>query len=435
MSPPTFFFSYARQDDWSNYLNRFFEDLENTVAQWSGHSLQDGPLGTIDQRFPVSEDWATALAEALSHGSAFVMAESPVYYSREDCGKELRAFLRRSAELGIDAKGALTGAKNVIRVRWMPEAAYSLPPHNGIPAILGRIQYVPPQLPDDEDRKEAIKRYVKKGMKGCVDQQPYYTELLDAFAEAIVRSAGTLPPGEAVAFEAEDNAFEFDWCSHFDSPPQDVPLDVDTGEVREPEGLRSVVAFHVTQRPFAAAPDAITFADVLIAENPGRPSAHPVLANLLAELRNAALEENLLLFNAAPAPPLPFDVQRLAGQLRALMDRGVSTLMVIDSQWLLAQPAGVAAALLRQVLDAVPDWSGAVVIADDAASGAETLVPAGGPFGVPGASVLPSGPAQRALDLRRILVETRGRAMRSLASKAADPSTIPLLSAARSRAA
>jgi hypothetical protein len=68
MSLPTFFFSYARQDDWSSYLSRFFEDLENTVAQWCGHSLQDGPLGTIDHRFPMSEDSSAALRDRRGGG-------------------------------------------------------------------------------------------------------------------------------------------------------------------------------------------------------------------------------------------------------------------------------------------------------------------------------------------------------------------------------
>lgn len=436
MSPPTFFFSYARQDDWSNYLSRFFEDLENVVAQWSAHSLKDGgPLGTIDRRFPNPDDWSVKLAEALSRGSAFVMAESPVYYTREDCGKELRAFLRRSAELGIDANGALTGVKNVIRVRWMPEAAYSIPPDNRsrIPAILSRIQYAPPERSGDDDRNKAIRRYVLKGMKNCIDQ-PGYNELLDAFAEAISQSAGTLSEGDEVAFETEENAFDFDWCAHFNAPAQTAPQDAATGKILEPEGLRSVVAFHLTKQPVTAG-DPIGFADMLIAEDPANAPAGPELAGLLAELRHAAVEEHLQLFNVAPAPPLPFDVPRLASQLRAMMDRGVSTLLVVDPQWLLSQPSGTAANLLRQLMDAVPGWFGITVVADSGPDGANTLIPANGPFAVPGAVALPSDPAQRAIELRRILIDARGRALRALGARAGDASALPLLSAVGSRAA
>jgi hypothetical protein len=253
MSPPTFFFSYARQDDWGNYLRRFFYDLEERVASWSGHALGDAPLGTIDIRIPVGEDWSSMLARALSDGSAFVMAETPLYYRRKECGKELRAFLRRSTQLGIDDSGALTGARNVVRVRWLPEAAYSLPLERKtrIPAILSRIEHTPPQDGGDEDRTAAIARYVRKGMGSCVDVAPHYNELLNAFAQAIVAAAGTLPPGEPIEFEDEENAFEIDWREHFQTPPPDLPPPEPAAPsaAREPEGLRSVVAFHITQHP------------------------------------------------------------------------------------------------------------------------------------------------------------------------------------------
>jgi hypothetical protein len=437
MSVPTFFFSYARQDDWSNYLSRFYDDLEKTVAQWSGHSLKDQPLGTFDLRIPLGADWSALLVGALSSGSAFVMAETPLYYSREDCGKELRAFLRRSAELGIDESGALTGARNVIRVRWLPEAAYSIPADNRtrIPAILSRIEHTPPQVPDDDDRNAAIRRYARKGMKSCVDLQPYYNELLDAFAEAIVNAADTLPPGEPRAFETEQNAFEFDWRGHFHAPDQLPQQDAAPTVAREPEGLRSIVAFHITHRPLSASADAISFADLLVSESPDDAAVDPRLATILAELRHAALDENLELFNVAPAPPLPFDVQRLADQLRALMNRGVSTLLVVDSEWLLAPEPGTAAGLLRNLIEVIPEWSGAIVIADDVATGAQALVPAEGPFAVPGAYLLPADPGMRAFELRRVLVEARGKAMRSLGSRTGDAQALPLLSSTRSKAA
>ncbi|MFL6857555.1 MAG: hypothetical protein ACJ8EB_06550 [Allosphingosinicella sp.] len=448
MSAPTFFFSYARQDDWSNYLSRFFYDLEERVAQWAGHALGDEFLGTIDIRIPVGEDWSSMLARALSDGSAFVMAETPLYYRREDCGKELRAFLRRSTELGIDDSGALTGARNIIRVRWLPEGAYSIPPdkRTRIPAILSRIEHTPPQDGRDKDRNDAIDRYVRKGMGSCVDVSPHYNELLNAFTEAIIRAAGTLPPGAPINFDNEDNAFELDWRGYLQPPPQNTPPpppppDPSSVQIavplpaREPEGLKSVVAFHITLRSFATSDHAISFADRLIGESAGDAPPDPWLGAILAELRNAALEENLDLFNVAPAPPLPFDVPRLAAQLQALMERGVVTLLVLDPQWLLAVPPGTGAGLLRQLLDAIPGWCGAVIIAADQSTAAQALVPADGPYAVPGAVVLPLDSRIRAFDFRRILVETRGRAMRSLGARAGDGQTLPLLSGTRSKAA
>lgn len=436
MSMPTFFFSYARQDDASSYLSRFFEDLEKTVAQWAGHSLRESPLGTIDLRIPFGADWNTLLTQALGSGSAFVMAETPLYYNRPDCGRELGAFLKRSAGLGIDEAGALTGAQNIFRVRWLPQEAYGAPPdyRAGVPAILHRIEHSPPHDLNDEDRDAAIRRYVKKGMKSCVDREPFYGELLDAFAFAIV-NAGALPLGGPVDFQTEQDAFDFDWSGHFNAPPQAPAPDAAPAAVREPEGLRSVVAFHFTQGPLPATGEPVSFADLQIAESAGDAIVDSRLTTVLAELRDAALDENLQLFNVAPTPPLPFDVARLAGQLRALMDRGVVTLLVLDPQWLLAIPPGTAAGLLRDLLDAIPGWSGAIVVADNVSPDAQALVPPDGPFAVPGASVLPADPVMRAFELRRVLVEARGRAMRSLGSRAGDAQTLPLLSSTRSKAA
>jgi hypothetical protein len=136
-----------------------------------------------------------------------------------------------------------------------------------------------------------------------------------------------------------------------------------------------------------------------------------------------------------PAPPLPFDAPRLAAQLRASMERGVVTLLVIDAKWLLAAPPGAAAGLLRQLLEAIPGWCGAVIVAADDYATAQALVPPDGPYSVPGAVILPADSRMRAFDLRRLLIEARGRAMRSLGSRAGEAGTLPLLSGTRSKAA
>lgn len=52
MSPPTFF-SYARQDDWSSYLSRFFEDLEVRVDQGLLPWLGDTHLRLETLRVPM----------------------------------------------------------------------------------------------------------------------------------------------------------------------------------------------------------------------------------------------------------------------------------------------------------------------------------------------------------------------------------------------
>ncbi len=137
---PTFFFSHARQDRETpgRYLRRFFEDLEIKLAQWAGINLQDQKLGTIDLRISQGENWDANLSRGLANDNAFVAILTPLYFNRPNCGKEIGIFLRRSPALGVDGKGALTGAKNLIPIRWLPENAYTA---NTIKDIPNTVNY------------------------------------------------------------------------------------------------------------------------------------------------------------------------------------------------------------------------------------------------------------------------------------------------------
>src|SRR5712691_10135349 len=157
---PTFFFSHARQDRETpgNYLRRFFNDLEIKLAQWAGLSLEDQKLGTIDARVPHGADWGTDLIRGLSSDKVFVAILTPLYFNRPNCGKELAVFLMRSPTLGIDANGALTGAENIIPIRWLPENAYAANTIKGslIPPILRLIEDTPADDGRDPERTESI---------------------------------------------------------------------------------------------------------------------------------------------------------------------------------------------------------------------------------------------------------------------------------------
>src|ERR1700676_2991400 len=139
---PTFFFSHARQDRETpgKYLTCFFHDLEMRLAQWIGVSLKETRLGTIDLRISQGADWDEALSRGLANDKVFVAILTPLYFNRNNCGKELGVFLLRSLGLGIDGNGALTGVRNLVPIRWMPENAYTANTTTGslIPPILRR---------------------------------------------------------------------------------------------------------------------------------------------------------------------------------------------------------------------------------------------------------------------------------------------------------
>jgi len=122
---PTFFFSHARQDRETpgNYLRCFFDDLEIKLAQWSGISLKEKRLGTIDARVPQART-GTRLKPRTRKRQCLRGDPHTLYFNRPNCGKEMGVFLLRSPVLGVDCDGSLTGAKNLLLIRWLPENAY-----------------------------------------------------------------------------------------------------------------------------------------------------------------------------------------------------------------------------------------------------------------------------------------------------------------------
>lgn len=363
---PTFFFSHARQDREApgKYLLSFFEDLELKLAAWAGVNLdQNTRLGTIDERVPHGDNWDDNLSRALSSDNAFVAILSPLYFNRENCGKEVAVFLFRSSTLGIDANGSLTGVVNVMPIRWYPNSAYST---NGIkdaliPKILSLVEDLPAATPGNPERRRAIERYRRKGMEKCVRGGKYYDELLDAFVESI-RGMQKLPPRPKITFADAVNAFKLDWFKHLNASAQQ-PSSPSALQTQRPTPLTSIVAFYITPRVFEPCTTAVDFADYLISEpTPGEPTTtDPVLSALFADIRKAGLAERFSVFHAAVNPAVPSQSTRLLDYLVRLSKARISPLVVVDpSVWDngVETPERVA---LTEILRS-SDWNGSMVV-------------------------------------------------------------------------
>jgi|GEM_PF-5638244 len=361
---PTFFFSHARQDREApgKYLLSFFEDLEQKLAAWAGVNLDPKTrLGTIDERVPQGDNWDENLSRALSKDNAFVAVLSPLYFNRENCGKEVAVFLLRSSTLGIDANGSLTGVANVMPIRWYPDSAYST---NGIkdsliPKILRLIEDLPAATPGNPERRRAIERYRRKGMEKCVRGGKYYEELLDAFVE-VIRDMQKLPSRQTIGFADAVNAFKFDWSKHLNGVEQQ-PSRPSALLTQRPTPLTSIVAFYITPRPFEPCTTAVDFADYLISEpTPGEPTTtDPALSSLFADIRKAGLAERFSVFHAAVNPAVPSQSTRLLDYLVRLSKARVSPLVVVDpSVWANETPERTA---LTEILRS-SDWKGSMVV-------------------------------------------------------------------------
>jgi hypothetical protein len=429
---PTFFFSHARQD-WEapgKYLEKFFEDLVAKVAQFSGVDLKVERVGTIDKEVLQGADWDRDLSEPLGKDKVFVAIMTPVYFNRENCGKELYGFLLRSQNLALDPDGALTDVQNILPIRWLTEEVYyaNTQKDSRIPVILRRINDTPADNGDDPDRTKAIERYRKKGMEKCVTVEPHYGELLDLFALRIVNLA-TLPPAKSLSFSTLTNAFTYDWKTHLGASSNDTgrapaqPL-----ETVEPRILQSVVVFYMTDRPFLVDPNRVSFADQLIAEpTPEAPaSTDPSLAALFADVRAAALAEGFNVFHAASQPLIPSQPETLVNQLESLNEQGILTALVIDGTVWPKAPTTLMSHTIQEIIRS-SSWTGPVLLPSfgEPLAYVERLVQ---DHALPPRLVaLPEKSEERVPLLRRAFVDARGRmlTMSKAQQGVADP--LPIL--------
>jgi hypothetical protein len=434
---PTFFFSHARQDREmpGNYLQAFFSAFEQNVAQFTGSVLKEGSLGTIDSRaVEQGEDWDLELSGGLSNDKAFVAIMTPVYFNRPNCGKELAAFLLRHPNLGIDSNGALTGVSNVLPIRWMPESAYTANTGRDslIPPVLRRIEDTPADKGRDAERSAAIERYRTKGMQRCVDSEPYYSELLELFAVRI-RDMAELPPAASeVSFATAIDAFKYDWAEHLTSvgrAPVAVPS---TGGLRGapvmPRALASIVAFYVTRHPFTRDPDAVHFADQLVAEPVpgGSAPADTAFDALVADVRAAGVAEQFTVFHAAAEPAVPDSPEALLGCLTSLSEARVLTALIVDATVWPGSGLAAEATAIEQIIRS-DKWTGPVFLPglETAVVNLDKLVAS---RGLPSRLVaLPEKSEPRVAVLRQAFVEARGRMLRTSTDQASNAERLPML--------
>jgi hypothetical protein len=431
---PSFFFSHARQDRETpgKYLRRFFDDLEIKLAQWAAVNLQERRLGTIDSRVPQGENWDADLSHRLATDNTFVAILTPLYFKRPNCGKEVTVFLLRHPNLGIDRNGALTGVKNVLLIRWLPENAYTVNTSKDslIPPILRLIEDTPADDGRDPERTEAIERYRKKGMEKCVNVEPHYGELLDLFVDSI-RKMDELPPASNVSFTTVYDAFTYDWIGHFTSigvpvaPPSTSALPV---APVTPRALESLVVFYVTRRPFTPDPKTPDFADWLLTEAlpDVRAPRDALLDALLADIRAAGVAEGFTVFHAAAQPVVPASAEPLLTRLASLSNSRVLTALVVEPNVWPGTPGDVEAAAVEQIIHS-REWTGLVILPslNTCPINVDELIAA---RGLPPRLVdLPQESEERISKLRRAFVDIRGRVLRTSTGHAPNAEHLPVL--------
>jgi hypothetical protein len=366
----------------------------------------------IDRRIPHGSDWDLHLSTALQHNNAFLAMLTPTYGTRVNCGKELGAFVLRSPGLGVDAAGQLTGVLNVLPIRWMRRESYAANGENDalIPRAVRRLEDVPAPNFGDLIQAKAIEQYRRYGMESFLFKRSRpYMAMLDLLAQSIVNFPVLPPATSAATFATAVDAFQHDWAAYFKQPPPAAPMPEAQPSMLRVDTLRpldTVVVFHITARAYHPSALRCDFAADLIADPAAEPSAatDPELATLLSDVRAAAFEEKMSVFNATS----PAD--RLEADLKNLSNRSVLVLVVLDQ-------ATTPADAIEQVLQSTT-WRGVVLRA------AAPLLSRAGEH------VLPADRQERRTLLSKFLVNLRGVLLRAGDSRTTDAETLPLLKSA-----
>jgi hypothetical protein len=415
-APPTFFLSYARGDAEEgpkDLVAQFFKDLEREVARLAGLDPRANRLGMLDLGLDQGVDWKRQLGKALMTHHVFVALLSPLYFNRETCGRELGAFLRRYPPPYTDAQGGLLEIENILPIRWMGEKAFCVngAPDAVVPPLLRSVEWRPASRGGDPELDAAVKRYIRRGMEGCVKPgREYYKILIDYFANRI-REMPNLPArDDEPDLVNGESAYTAAWLQPTaPQPPAGALL------AEPPPGPRTLAALYVTAADLPPDPRAVGFADILLCD--ANAAAQPDwLSLLIGAVTLAAADEDLDTYQGVVRPGDPSEPHpsRLAQKLASLSAKNVLTILLIDPALWPTSNAPQIAAVLRD-----PTWTGAAAMPMPAKAASRRMLEAslmrwnaneGRERPV---VALPTDPGMMEARLRSLFVANRGVIMRA----------------------
>lgn len=257
---PEFFFSYAR-GDYSLYLEKFFDELEEAVAMLRPPETDElaeavitpppdkkvkGPtekkVAFLDVRnIGTGADWNSLLSGAVQTSKVLVCIYTARYFKREFCGKEFAAFLKRNGNLRYEAvrhadgitRYRIRGARNIIPILWVgaPDLANhpdDLPPHlvRTIQHTVQRTGLVSSRFAAEYEADGLLRVYAK-GPKAR--RQSFVHHFAREIAEQLPLPSLEHPP-----------AVEELWNAFRDLPPECPPEDAGVSDAIEPSAAGPV---------------------------------------------------------------------------------------------------------------------------------------------------------------------------------------------------
>ncbi|MFD7709901.1 TIR-like protein FxsC [Streptomyces sp. NPDC059785] len=129
METPYFFLSYARSDDRTAYVRRFYEDLLSELELPTIGSRRQPAFRDAECLY-LGADWLRGLSRAVGTCKTLVALYSPAYFRSDYCGKEWSAFAGRDSryqeETGVEPHALVPVVWERVPGQLMPDEVKAL---------------------------------------------------------------------------------------------------------------------------------------------------------------------------------------------------------------------------------------------------------------------------------------------------------------------
>ena len=221
---PYFFFSYAcanAQGKADTYVSQFFDDLVFEIQQKAQPPVS-GEIGFRDwDSIGTGDNLPHKLIDGLRTCKVFVPLYSPLYFTREACGKEWHAFTQRLAVYAKRLANAQELPPLIMPVWWVPVDLQEY----GLPASIASLKYTYDHLGHDYEFGE---KYKMEGLLQLLQlNDPDYKRFVTRFARRMreVCNAHLLADAQALDWDGLPNAFQSA------APAQSAPAPAGPGHV------------------------------------------------------------------------------------------------------------------------------------------------------------------------------------------------------------
>ena len=185
--PPGSRFGSKRKSGPKKLVQRLFDSLCDHLGEICP-SIGETPMGMMDTRIAVGEDWGSWLSNQLSVCRVFVPLLSPGYFASEMCGKEWAVFKQRTVRQRHTPGGSGSEGVAIVPVLWAPM------PLEEMPGVARALQFKEGSFPESYQEMGLYGLMARPKMKrDCQESVYLLAERIRDVARQTVITEGTRP--------------------------------------------------------------------------------------------------------------------------------------------------------------------------------------------------------------------------------------------------